>query len=126
MAGVAPISRLAKMQEEGAEPTFPPNSAPYLVEYMMEIGPVEAGGMEASPIGWSTIKDWQQLTGVQLEPWQARLIRRLSISYLDQSRKARAPECPSPWIADLQGQRASVDAKLRARASLLRQRSQST
>ena len=88
----------------------------------MEIGPVETSGMDAAPIGWTSIMHWQQLTATQLQPWEARLIRRLSIDYLDQSRKARSPDCPSPWCASIEDKRAAVDAKLRARARMLRQR----
>lgn len=102
------------MKADGITPVFPPHPAPHLVDYLMEIGPVEPAGMDNGPIGWSTMRHWQDQTGVTLEPWQARLIRQLSIEYLGEMRRAREPDCPAPWGGMTADRRAAVEAKLRA------------
>lgn len=102
------------MEAEGRTPDLPPVSAPHIVAYLMEIGPVEAGAMDGAPISWATMRYWQDQMGVTLQPWEARLIRRLSVEYLNQCRKARDPECPPPWGGMTEERRASLDARLRA------------
>jgi hypothetical protein len=103
-----------EMEEKGITPIFPPLPAPYLLSYLTDLGFVEAGGMEGAPIGWTTLCHWQVQTGITLQPWEARLIRRLSTEYLNQSRKARSPDCPAPWGQVTEEQRASVSAGLRS------------
>lgn len=109
-----PISRLAKMEKDGIIPMFPPNSAPHLVNYLMEIGPVEAAGMDGAPIGWATMRHWQHQMAIELQPWEARLIRRLSAEYLTQSIKARKPDCPAPWGQMTDDDRDAISAKIRS------------
>lgn len=112
--GVEPISRLRKMEEDGLTPIFPPNPAPHLTGYLMEMGPVESGGMDGAPIGWATMRFWQDQIGIELQPWEARLIRRLSAEYLEQCRKARSPDCPSPWGARTEEDRSAMSAKIKS------------
>jgi hypothetical protein len=109
-----PVSRIARMEADGVVPVLPPNSAPHLVQYLMEMGPVESTGMENGPISWGEMTDWCERTGVDLMPWQAKLIRRLSIDYLGEMRRAREPDCPAPWGGMTADRRATVEAKLRA------------
>jgi len=101
------------MEADGIEPIFPPNPAPHLIRYLMEMGPVEPGGMDAAPVSWTTMRHWQEQTGIELPPWQARLIRRLSADYLDQSRKAREPDCPAPWGQRTEEERHAISAKIK-------------
>lgn len=109
-----PVSRLAKMEEDGITPLFPSNPAPHLIRYLMEIGPVETAGMDAAPIGWATMRHWQDQVCVELTPWEARLLRRLSIDYLDQTRKSRSPDCPAPWGERTEEDRAAISAKIKS------------
>ena len=88
------------MVSEGIEPPTPPCDGLHLVEYLMEIGPIVPAGMGAGPVGWRDIADWQTCTGIPLEPWQARLIKRLSSDYLSMSREAEKSDCPAPWLTD--------------------------
>lgn len=88
------------MQAEGIFPELPPNPAPYLSDWLFEIGPSVPAGMGAGPIGWRDMEAWQSVVGVALLPWEGRLLRRLSAEFLDQSQKAKSIECPAPWAPD--------------------------
>jgi len=78
---------------------MPPNAMPHIIDWLTEIGLVGTNGMGAVPVSWQEINAWQFVTGVQLEPWVARLMRRLSVAYVAMSRKAEHESCPPPWKA---------------------------
>ena len=109
-----PVSRIEALTADGVVPAMPPCSAPHLVAWLMEVGPIEPGVMDQAPIGWSTLRDWQAQIGLTLPPWQVRLLRRLSRDYAIESRRARDEDCPAPWGVITEDQREAVDAKLRA------------
>lgn len=94
---------------------MPPNPAPHFTDRLIEIGLTEAAGMGAVPISWRQIEAWQQLTGVPLEPWEARLLRRLSAIYLAEGRTAESESCPPPWRTQVTAREREVeDAQLRS------------
>lgn len=99
---------------------MPPCDAPHLVGYLFEIGPTLAAGMGEGPLTHGEIESWQRNTGIRLQSWEARLLKRLSIEYLNESSKARARDCPAPWgdapVPNLKAER-TRDA-LRALAAL--------
>lgn len=78
---------------------MPPNPAPHIINRLIEIGLTEAAGMGSGPISWQSISAWQGLTGILLPPWEARLMRTLSLEYLMMGRKAEDENCPAPWFA---------------------------
>lgn len=103
------------MRQDGIEPEMPPQSAPHIVGYLMEVGPAEAAGMGVAPVSWQAIDAWQRRTAIVLPPWQALLLRRLSAEYVAESRRAEKPDCPPPWLRPGTAEsRAAVDAKIRA------------
>lgn len=91
---------------------MPPLPSQWLIDVLMEIGPVEAAGMDRAPISWREICAWQELTATALEPWQAKLLRWLSTEFLGESRRAEQPDCPAPWGAMTQERRDAVERKL--------------
>jgi Na+-transporting NADH:ubiquinone oxidoreductase subunit NqrB len=94
---------------------MPANPAPHLTDWLIEIGLTETAGMGAAPIGWTTIAAWRAIAGVMIEPWEARLLRRLSVAYLAEGRKAESEHCPPPWQWKLTAQeREASDEALRA------------
>ncbi len=93
------VSRHERMKSDGITPQMPPNPAPHIIDRLIEIGLTEAAGMAAGPLSWQEIDAWCNRTGVDLPPWEARLIRRLSSEYLSESRKAEDENCPPPWRA---------------------------
>jgi hypothetical protein len=80
---------------------MPPLPLPHMVEWWTEIGMTGSNGMSATPLSWTEIAAWQTNTCVTLTPWEARLIRSLSIAYLVQSRLSEAETCPPPWRGEV-------------------------
>jgi hypothetical protein len=69
----------------------------YLIEYLFELGPTMPAGMGSGPLTPSEIEAAQRLLGVQFQPWEARLLMRLSREYLGESHKATEQNAPAPW-----------------------------
>ncbi|MBB3925040.1 hypothetical protein GGR43_000741 [Sphingobium jiangsuense] len=84
-----------------ADIPMPPNPAPHIINRLIEIGLTEAAGMGAAPLSWKEIDAWCNRTGIDLPPWEARLIRALSVEYLAMGRKAEDENCPPPWKAPI-------------------------
>lgn len=94
------ISRRALLKKYGIEsPEMPECDAEYLIHYLFEIGPVMPGGMGDAPISHGEISAWINLTGIHLQPWEVRFLRRLSIEYINESQAATAHGALSPWEA---------------------------
>lgn len=95
------LSRIERMKRDKIPILMPPNPAPHIVNRLTEMGPTEAAGMGVAALGWQTIMAWQFSTAVTLEPWEARLIRSLSVAYVAESRRAESENCPPPWMAEV-------------------------
>ena len=95
------LSRLDQIKRDKLTPQMPPLPAPHFIDRLIEIGLTEAAGMGAGPLSWATIAGWQQVTGIALEPWEARLYRKLSLEYLAEGRRAESENCPPPWRATI-------------------------
>jgi len=76
---------------------YPPCDAGYLITYLFDAGPVESGGMGPAPLSHREIEAWQHNTGIELSPWEAKTLRRLSREYLAMAQDATSPSCPPPW-----------------------------
>lgn len=112
-----PVTRLKAMKARGEMPLWPPNPVPHLTEWFIEIGPTIAGAMGEGPIGWQDILAWQRLTGIPIDPWEARTIRRLSDVFVSQRQAAEKPSCPAPYTGmddDVAATRASVANRVKA------------
>lgn len=90
-------SRLDRMKSMGINPPMPRNPAPHIMDRFVEMGMVEATGAGTGPLSWREIHYWQSNTSVRLPPWEARLMRRLSVDYLAEQRRAEEETCPAPW-----------------------------
>jgi hypothetical protein len=88
------------MDRDGTDYSLPWCEAQFIVEQLLEIGPVLAGAMGSAPIGWRDLEAWQACTFVQLPPWQARMLVSLSREYASFSVKAEKHDCPAPWAAE--------------------------
>jgi len=110
------------MAADGIVPDMPAIRTPWIVDTLMDIGASEPGAMGPVPLSWSTIAHWQACMGVELAPWLARLLRRLSVDFVTESQNAREPDCPAPWTDIADGQnRATVSRKVsQAFRSLIR------
>lgn len=96
-ADVPLITRLARFKADKIKPQMPPNPLPHIVDRLVEIGLNEQAGMGVGPLSWATIDTWMKVTGVDLMPWEVRLIRGLSVAYLSEGSRAESENCPPPW-----------------------------
>lgn len=69
----------------------------YLIEPVMEIGPVVPTGQGNRPIGWQDIAGWQDATSDTLTPWEAQAVIQLSDTYLSQHYASISQEAVAPW-----------------------------
>lgn len=110
----AKVSRLDQFKAEDRAIVMPENPAPYITEWLFEIGPVTGGAMGRGRIEWQDISAWSRMMATELLPWEARLIRRLSQDYLTMLAKAEKPDCPAPWISETEANRNVVASKVAA------------
>lgn len=94
---VTALSRLEQLKKDRIEPQMPPLPLPHMIERWTEIGMTGSNGMSATPLNWVEIAAWQTNTCVRLTPWEARMIRALSLAYVAQSRISEEETCPPPW-----------------------------
>lgn len=90
-------TRLARLTEEGIEPDLPGVTCRYLLEYLFEIGPAMPGAMGEVPLTHGEIEAWQRNTGIRLQPWEARALRRASIEYVRASIDSTDAQAPAPY-----------------------------
>lgn len=103
------------MKRDKIVPQMPPNPAPHIIQRLLEIGLAEAAGMGTGPVSWQAIDAWANRTGIILSPWEARLIRSLSVAYVAEGRVAESETCPPPWRAEVSEREKEVElARLRA------------
>lgn len=105
------LPRHEQYMRDGIEAQMPPNPAPHIIDRLLEIGLTEAAGMGAGPMTWLQIDAWSRLTGVVLEPWEARLLRRLSTEYLSESRRAEDVHAAPPWRAPVTAQQIEAEER---------------
>ena len=114
-AGDVPESTVEALRETYMPEMPPLEEGGYLVGYLLEIGPVQASGMGQGPISHESILAWQALTGIELEPWESRLLRRLSSEYLSESNRAQKLGCEPPWkIEGIKREPTALQVSMRA------------
>lgn len=96
----------------------PAGEAAYLVGHLFEAGPLGWAGMGEVPLAWSDLQAWQAGTGIELEAWEARALRRMSGAYVTQLQAAREPGCLPPWAPEAPASEARESISNRLRASL--------
>lgn len=65
-----------------------------LLDYLWEIGPAKKEG----PIEAGDLVHWEHLLGVEWQPYQSRLLIKLSRAYLAESFAAAKQDAPCPWV----------------------------
>lgn len=106
-ADSAELSRRERIERDGGEIDMPPlGEGEYLIAYLYELGPTVAAGIGAGPVTFVEMAAWQAACGFELEPWEAHLLRRLSIDYLAESHRATKQNCPPPYLDSRALQRA--------------------
>lgn len=80
------------MLQQGIEIAMPECDASHVIGYLFEIGPT----LGEIPLTHAELAAWQANSGIELNSWEARMLRQLSVEYLSEYVKSRAPEHPSP------------------------------
>lgn len=88
------ISRRESLENEGFALDMPECEAFYIIGYLMEIGI----SMSDRAITFGELESWQSTTGIRLESWEARIMKRLSDMYLSESHSMRDPQSVCPWV----------------------------
>lgn len=103
------------MLTDGATPPMPPISeeAAYLLRYLQEAGPVLGTGMGVIPLTFTELQAWQSQTGLELRPWEATTLRRLSKDYATETTRAANPAQVPPWKPPVVD-RAQINQQVRA------------
>ena len=110
--GQKPPARIARMKAEKLAIDLPDNPLQYLVDWLMEAGPLGVGGMGPVPISWQELEAWKRACEVSPTAWEIRVIRDLSRDFLDQMNKSREPTCPAPYTSGASNAEA-VDAQFK-------------
>lgn len=64
-----------------------------MVDYLFEFGPTKGeGALEPEQL-----LAWQTLLGIEWEPWESRLLVKLSRAYLGETHRATKRDAPPPW-----------------------------
>lgn len=112
------VSRFEQMRRQGIKnPVMPPNPATHITDRLVEMGLSEAAGMGVVPLSWREIGAWCERTGIDLPPWESRLMRRLSADYVGESRRGENESCPPPWLAP--ANEATIAAEIRLLDAIL-------
>ena len=69
-----------------------------MVAYLFEVGPVASSGMGVAPVPYVELVAWQEGVGISLTPWEFRMLRRLSMEYVVESRLAEDADRAAPWV----------------------------
>ncbi len=109
------MTRMEAMIAKGLQPDMPPPGAlAHLAEYLFEAGPVSHSGAGTTPLGWQEILAWQQATGIELQTYEARALRRLSTEYVIAMAEAEDPNAPPPFVRVTEEKSAHVDRAIRS------------
>lgn len=93
------MTRMQQIENAGRTPDLPPiGAAGHLVGYLFDAGPVSHGSMGPVPLSHADLAAWQANTGIELQAWEARGLRKLSTAYVAASQDAQQADCPPFYI----------------------------
>lgn len=79
------------------ELALPPlDAAQHIAEHLFQIGPSTSGEV----VTYQEIQAWKNLTGHELNGWEAQTIRALSAAYLAEYQAAEDAKRPAPYSPD--------------------------
>ena len=87
-------SRRDTLDDDGLDIVLPECDAEYLLEYLFELGMT----LGDRPLDHTEIASWQSNTGMELQPFEVRIIKRLSQAYLSASSEYKDPDSETPWV----------------------------
>jgi hypothetical protein len=95
-----PKNRWNQYKDRGEDPILPENPAPYLTDWLFDVGPTATMGLGEGAVTYTELANWQMLAGITLEPWEAKVLRQLSAAYAAEQYDARKPNHPAPYAGD--------------------------
>lgn len=107
-------------EKKGLEVTMPPvDDYQHLVAWFHEIGPVAAGVLGTIPVSYQEMAAWAEMTGTEIDTWEAWAVRRMSEQYCFQAHISESARCPAPFQMGIDDtgmaeMRKAADAKLRS------------
>lgn len=123
--GGAEESRAERMSDGGKVrlPLPPVSGAEYLLDHLYEVGPTMGTGMGAVPLTFAELESWQGQVGIELQPWEVRMLRRLSRDYAVEQSRATSADRQPPWKPEPMNDaaRQRMPGQLRAIFGALRQ-----
>jgi hypothetical protein len=103
-------TREDRIIDAGGELDLPDCDAEHIVSYLFQIGPHHGG----AAIPHSEIESWQRNTGIELDFWEATILRRLSWEYLAESMQSDAArEAPFTTEQKIQRDREQIAALIK-------------
>lgn len=115
-------TRMEQMQANGVQELPIPPLGPecvHMVEHWFDVGPAMPSGYGDVPLTHGEIDAWQRNCGIELPPWQASLLRRMSRGYLAERVAGVDPLRSPPWAEVSAQQKAAVAETLRRQLSLM-------
>lgn len=113
-------SRLDSLLQKGGQPALPPVVVGADVLGMfLDVGPAASGVSGAVPISYTEIEAWARVTGIYLQPWQGKLLRDLSRTYVRSLTKGEDPQSAPPYVDLEKARQAEVSRRVGAVFSAL-------
>lgn len=72
----------------------------YLINYLIEIGTSMASGFGITPLTWTEIEAWKNLTEVEITGSEASIIMRLSRTFTSCYNQYDGKDVPAPYIVE--------------------------
>lgn len=94
---------------------LPPNPASYISDWLFDIGPTGSNAGGECELSYRDLVAWQEISGIELFPWEAKLIRHLSSEFADERYKARKRDRIAPYTGtarDIESNRQQVARKI--------------
>jgi len=112
-------SRMEMYDEDDFRRRMPEVEAAYLLRPFFDSGMCSSNGMGVSAISWSELRNYCELTGTELSPWEAEQVMMMSRAYTASLRRSDDPLMPPPFTAEetddeIQARRAAVVEQMMA------------
>lgn len=116
-------SRAQYIVDRGGKPLFPKvKITNYMIGYWLELGRAKATGMGQSAFEPGDLIHWQNGTGIDLNAWEFRTLRKMSESFASFLPEAKQIACKPPYGNPFNDfDRKKIDSKLRSVFDVLAQ-----
>lgn len=110
------ISRFDWLEANDYGVVYPDCDADYILVYLQEIGLT----LGDQPLNFGEIESYQNVSGIDLQSWEARILKKLSVAYLSESNKAKDSNVETAWADAPNYMSVSYIKAMKAKASIRR------